>query len=156
MIDPAGLRNTNADMLRVAVAKAKELHYSSYPEVQEIRQKRWYEACMLASLEGIRQDIKKRGGVWQALPHLHTNDQVLHIIQAGAALDRGDPHYAIFAMEWCLKDSPSNWAILAAYAEVMLTSGDRETARQYAIKASELGAGEKWPMELLEKIDEKA
>lgn len=152
LIDPAGIRSTSADMLRVAVSKARELHYCQDAELQEIRQTRWHTACQLASLEGIRQEINRRGGVWLALPHVHTQDQVLHLVQAGASLERGDPHYAIFSMEWCLKDSPDNWAVMAAYAEVLLVAGDTETAKQYALRASELGAGEKWPMELLEKL----
>ena len=151
------IRDTNAEMLARSLKRSKDLFYNMDESVREIKYKSWMETCQLAALEGIRIGIKKWGGVWRAIPHLHTSEQVMYIVQAASSLEKGNNGFAIFSMEWVNKDTGGgNWAVNAAFAETLIACGDFKQARFYADKAMELGTGEAWPKELLERLNGQA
>ena len=152
LLDPQGLRDTNVDMLQRAVQQAKSLLYYDAPEFQELRAKQWTDTFRLASLEGIRQGIEQAGGVTRAIPHVHTHDQCMYIMQIHSALSRGDLPYAAIAVEWLIKDSKDNWAVWCVDGEVSLAMGNQQKAIASFQRALELGPGEKWPVEMLDKL----
>lgn len=151
LLDPQGLRDTNLELFRLAMEKAKELHYNESPELQEIRYNRWMAAFRLASLQGIREGIEKHGGLWKAIPHIHTNDQAQFVAQGADAYERGDFTYAQMNAEWLLRDARENWASWAVYGEVMLAQKRVDEAEAAFRKSVEISGGEKWPKGGLER-----
>lgn len=142
LLDPNMVRQTTEDDMRRAIEVARITHHDETPEVQEIRLKRWSDAFRLASLEGIRRGVKARGGVWQALQHIHTNDQALHLAGASGALDRGDTAYANICSEWMIRETADNWASWCVHGEVMLAMGRKLEAITAFSKSVELASND--------------
>ena len=154
LIIPATLRNTTLDNFKQALNTAKQYDNMPNPDVQAVRKQAWAIAMQLASTEGVRQGIENRGGVWKALYHVHTDEQIRHVVGTAGALERGDPTYAKFEAEWGLRTAKDNWAFHAVDGEVELVLGNKQSAIQAFIRAKELGTGEAWPLDRLKELVE--
>jgi GT2 family glycosyltransferase len=155
LLDPEGLRKTNASQLQEAIALARETHYSSGQDIQEVRQQRWSIALRLASLEGIRQGIadrSKTNKVWLAIEHLHSPEECHHVVTVASRLETGEFAYAETSAEWALQQNQSNWALWAVRGEVALAKGDRSDAINYFLRSANLGPGGKWNTDRLREL----
>lgn len=153
MLDPRGLRETSYDDFITALEIARELHHNHSPELQEIRMKRWGVAMRLASLEGIRQGINKRGGIWRAIPHISTDEVCRNLVAAASAVEKGDPDYAQFEMEMAVKAFGDSWAVHMAYCELLIVLERKQEAIAELRIALEKGAGELWPLEVKKRLE---
>lgn len=152
LLDPEGLRQSSADLLAQHLALARELHHDGAPDVQQARRQRWGATLRLASLEGIRRGIAARGGAWQAIPHIHTEELAHHVAGAAAGIERDDPHWAHYHAEWAVRAHADNWAVRAMQGESLLALGQRDEARFAFAQAVTLGPGEKWPLGRLKEL----
>ncbi len=153
MLDPKGLRESTYDDFVTALESARELHYNRSPELQEIRMRRWGIAMRLASLEGIRRGINKRGGIWRAIPHISSDEICRHLVASAAAMEKSDLEYAQFEMELAVKSFGDSWAVHMAYCELLIILGRRQEAIVELGIALEKGAGELWPLEVKKRLE---
>ena len=153
MLDPKGLRETSYTTFQEWMGYAKELHYARGSDIEGQQKTRWHEALRQASLEGIRQGIKERGGIWLAVPHVHTKEACRNVVAAAAATAKGDTIYALFEIETALRFHPDNWALFAARGEILVKQGSLDLAKESFLRALEIGPGEKWPVGALETIN---
>jgi GT2 family glycosyltransferase len=157
LLDPNALRETNSGMFQEAATLARELDHMHAPDLQKLRKERWQRALQLASLEGIRRGIaekSKKYPVWQAIPHLHLQEQTQHVVTAARNIETGNLAYAETSAEWALQANMDNWALWMVRAEVSKVMGDKVSALRYASQASKLGSGEAWPVEFIKSISE--
>ena len=155
MLDTPGLRDTNVDMLTAAVEVARGLHYNENPAVQEARWQAWQTAFRYASLEGIRRGLAARTKIcpiWQAIPHLHLNDAIIHTVGACASYEKKDYVAAFVSSEWARNAEPQAWCMPAIQGEIVLAQSKVSEAIDYFRKSVAMSAGEKWPLERLVEL----
>ena len=155
LLDTAGLRDTNADMLSEAVELARTLHYNEHPAVQEARHRAWQSAFRFASLEGIRRGLVEMAKVcplWQAIIHLHLNDAIIHLVGACSHYEHGDYVAAFLSSEWARNAEPQAWCMPAVQGEIMMAQGRREEALGYFRNSVAMSAGEQWPLARLKEL----
>jgi len=152
LLDPNGLRKTSPEIFQEAIRLAKETHYITSQDLQDTRKVRWANALRYSSLEGIRRGIEKRGGIWKAIPHVHTEELARNVAGAASGLERGNPLFAKMEAEWALKLQTDNWALYCVLGEVELALGQKNEALLSFTKALELGPTEKWPMNRVKEL----
>ena len=148
-VNPENLRNFTEDLFSQSIKLARETHYLQGDDIKPIRNQRWGIALQMASIKGILDGIGKRGGVWEALKHVHTGEQIMHVVGCAGSLERGDTAMAQMEANWLLDKNADNWAVYCVLAEVYRAMDNRAEAIAQATKASEIGMGEKWPKQLL-------
>ena len=159
LLDPEGLRSASKDGLQRLIAQCKELENITPgdKEIDQLRKQRWHNALRVASLEGIRQGIDERSKkqkCWEAIPHVHSTEQSMHVVSVAVSLEKGEMGYAMTAAEWGLRSNPTNWALWAVKAEVELAMGRRAEAYATFKQAISLGPGAQWPLERMKVLSE--
>lgn len=156
LLDPNSVRETNSAMFQEAATLARELDHLHAPDVQKLRKERWARALQLASLEGIRRGLAEKSltfPTWQAIPHLHLQEQTQHVVTVSRNIETGNLAYAETSAEWALQSGQDNWALWMVRAEVSKVMGDRISGLRYASEASRRGAGESWPIEFIKQLE---
>lgn len=156
LLDPNGLRESSTQQMQLAIKQAEEFNFSSVPDVQDIRKQRWMTALRMASLEGIRQGLAeatKRCPVWQAVPHLHLDEQCHHVVMTASRMEASDLAFAEISAEWALQGGMDNWALWAVRGEVAKAKGDKAGAYRYFTQSVALGASEIWPINALNSLE---
>jgi len=155
MLDPQGIRDITEERLQAQLGIARELHYNSSRELQELRIRRWHEAFRLCSLWGIKQGLAERGKwspIWKAIEHLHIGDAIMQTAFAARSWEQKDYDYAWTCSEWAIRAESPAWCLPAVQGEIALAMGKKQDAIDLFRKSLEMGPGERWPMDRIEEL----
>jgi hypothetical protein len=122
------------------------------PKLREMQEGIWAEGLQLMSILGLMEAINERGGMFNVLKHLHTEQEISIVLSAIRAVEKEDYGYAQHCKTWLLDKTQGDWAIMALAAEIDFICGDTDGAKMFAKEAYKIAHGESWVKELMEQI----
>lgn len=152
LLPPAGLRDVSEANEMEILNIGSDVPNMKIGKLRQVQEEIWAEGLQVMSLLGVMEAINERGGLFLAIPHLHTQEEVTIVFNAIRAIENGDIGYAAHCKVWLLDKNPGDWAIMATAAEVDIASNDKESARGWLAKAKEIASGEKWLNDIEEKL----
>lgn len=149
LISPQALRDiTEINELEV-LNNGADIVNLALPELRETQEKIWHEGLQIMSALGLRESVIERGGVFNALLHIHTPKEVSLVLNTARALENKDYGYAQHCKTWILQENPENWAVMMLAAEVDKECGDDELAGERIEKARKIAPNEQWVKDFL-------
>lgn len=152
LVQPEAIRRAREIAEIEILNNGSQIMNLSIPKVREVQEAMWGEGLQVMSILGLTEAIDERGGLFNVLNHLHTNDEVVMTFSAIRAIERKDFAYAQHCKTWMLDKAKSDWAIFAFAAEIDTACGDIELAKVFYDKAKAIAYNEKWIKEIGKRL----